>query len=96
MEIQREIFGMTMEEDLERGGNISFIPFQKRRDAEIFGMAMEEDLEEEMRKPLTLPGDSRISPSSCLEMPDVGMTIDERENRLIDAEMPRLYSNFSN
>ena len=35
---------------------------------EIFGMAMEEDLEEEMRKPVTLPGDSRISPSSCLEM----------------------------
>ena len=62
-----------MEEDLERGKNISFIPFQKRKDAEIFGMAMEEDLEEEMWKLLTLPGDSQISPSSCLEMPDAGM-----------------------
>ena len=41
VEIQREIFGIAMEEDLERGGNISFIPFQKRRDAEIFGMTME-------------------------------------------------------
>ena len=59
-------------------------------------MAMEEDFEEEIRKPLTLPEDSRISPSSCLEMLDGGMTIDERENRLIDAGMPRLYSNFSN
>ena len=68
VEIQREIFGIAIEEDLERGGNISFIPLQKRRDAKIFGMAMEEDLEEEMRKPLTLPGDSRILPSSCLEM----------------------------
>ena len=31
VEIQREIFGMAMEEDLERGGNISFIPFQKKK-----------------------------------------------------------------
>ena len=74
VEIQREIFGIVMEEDLERGGTISFIPFQKRRDAKIFGMAMEEDLEEEMRKLLTLPGDSWILPSSSLEMPDAGMT----------------------
>ena len=41
VEIQWEIFGIAMEEDLERGGNISFIPFQKRRDAWIFEMAME-------------------------------------------------------
>ena len=65
VEIQREIFGIAMEEDLERGRNISFIPFQKRRDAEIFGTAMEEDLEEEMQKLLTLPGDRPLLAWRC-------------------------------